>query len=64
MTHHHQQEEKENYEALYYLVGLGAGLFTGLILDASYIWIPILGVFGLLFTGFFLKVFVEGRGEA
>jgi len=63
MTHHHE-EEKENYEGLYYLVGLGAGLFTGLILDAGFIWIPILGVFGLMFTAFFLQLLVRGRGEA
>jgi hypothetical protein len=63
MTHHHEEEEKISYESFYYIVGLLSGLFTGLILEAGFIWIPILGIFGLLFTGFFLSVFVRGRGE-
>jgi len=63
MTHHHQIEEK-NYDYVYYLVGLFSGLFTGAILESSFIWIPILGVFGLMFAGFFLNVFVRGRGQA
>ena len=59
----HHEEEKVSQDYLYYLVGLGAGLFTGLILDKGFNWILIMGVFGLLFAGFFLNVFVRGRGE-
>ncbi|HVW94442.1 MAG TPA: hypothetical protein VHA56_00570 [Mucilaginibacter sp.] len=59
-----KHEKTENYEGIYYLIGLLAGLFTGVVLDHSFILIPILGVFGLLFAGFFLNVFVRGRGEA
>jgi hypothetical protein len=63
MTQHHHQEEEENYDNLYYIIGLLAGLFTGLVLQSGFIWIPIMGVFGLLFTAFFLSVFVKGHGE-
>jgi hypothetical protein len=62
MTHHHEEEKSYNY--VYYLIGLLSGLFVGVILGSGFIWIPILGVFGLLFTAFFLKVFVEGRESA
>jgi hypothetical protein len=61
MTHH---EEEKSYDYLYYLIGLLSGLFTGVVINYSPILIPILGVVGLLFAGFFLNVFVRGRGQA
>jgi len=61
MKHHHKEEEL-SYDYIYYLVGLLSGLFIGVILESSFIWIPILGFVGLLFAGFFLNVFVRGRG--
>ena len=63
MTHHHE-EEKINYKSLYYIIGLLSGLFAGVVIDYGFTLIPILGVVGLLFAGFFYKVFVEGRGNA
>ena len=63
MTHHHHKAE-ENYDKLYYTVGLLAGLFTGVVIDKGIILIVILGVFGLLFTAFFLQLLVKGRGDA
>lgn len=57
-------EEVENYDSLYYVIGLLAGLFTGVVIDTTMVLIPILGVVGLLFAGFFLNVFVRGRGNA
>jgi hypothetical protein len=63
MTQHHHEEEK-NYDYIYYLIGLISGLFAGVVIDAGFIWIPILGVFGLLFTAFFVKLFVQGRERA
>ncbi len=65
MAHHHEEEKKEeiNFNALYYLVGLISGLFTGAILGVGYIWIFVGGVLGLLSAGFFLNVLVKGRGE-
>ena len=64
MAHHQEEEEKENYDTIYYLVGLFSGLFVGVILDSAFIWIPVLGVFGLLFAAFFISVFVRGRERA
>jgi hypothetical protein len=63
MTHHHH-EKKENYDKLYYTVGLLAGLFVGVVIDHGIIQIIALGIFGVLFTAFFLQVLVRGRGEA
>jgi hypothetical protein len=63
MTHHHHEEEKNN-DYIYYLVGLLSGLFVGAVIDMGFIYVPILGVFGLLFTAFFIKVFVHGRERA
>jgi hypothetical protein len=61
MKHH---EEVKNYDSLYYLVGLLTGLIIGVVIDTTFVLIPILGVVGLLFAGFFLNVFVRGRGNA
>ncbi len=61
MKHH---EEVKNYDSLYYLVGLLTGLVVGVVIDTTFVLIPILGVVGLLFAGFFLNVFVRGRGNA
>ncbi len=61
MAHHHEEEEKGSLDYIYYLVGLFSGLFIGFVLDLSFIWIPIMGVFGLMFAGFFLAIFVKGR---
>ena len=61
---HHEEAEEKSYDYLYYLIGLLSGLFTGLVIDTTFILIPILGIVGLLFAGFFLNVFVRGRGKA
>jgi hypothetical protein len=63
MTHQHHKEQ-ENYDKLYYTVGLLAGLFTGYVIDQGIILIVILGIFGLLFTAFFLQLLVKGREDA
>ena len=54
-------EEVKNYESLYYLVGLLAGLATGIVIDKSIELTAILGIVGLLFAGFFLRTFVKGH---
>lgn len=60
MNKQHEEEEVINYKNLYYLIGLLSGLFIGSILEKGFIWVPIMGVIGLLFTAFFLAVFVKG----
>lgn len=64
MTHHHKEEEKTNVTGLYALVGLLSGAFVGLILQSSFVWIPILAIFGFLFAGFFYNTLVKGRADA
>ena len=58
------EEEVTNYNNLYYLIGSFSGLFIGATLEKGFIWVPIMGVFGLLFTAYFLAVFVKGRADA
>ena len=62
MKNNHEEDIRQ-YDYIYYLVGLMSGFFVGVILDKEFIWIPVLGLVGLLFAGFFLNVFVRGRGE-
>jgi len=59
MTHHHHKAE-ENYDNIYYIVGLLSGLFSGVVINDGVILTLILGIFGLLFSAFFLKLLVRG----
>ncbi len=56
-----KQHEDNNYYSTYYLVGLLAGLFTGVVTHSGPGYIIGLGITGLLFAGFFLRVFVKGH---
>jgi hypothetical protein len=64
MKHHEEEIEEKSYDYIYYVIGLLSGLFIGIVINSSFILIPILGVVGLLFAGLFLSVFVKGRGKA
>jgi hypothetical protein len=64
MKHHLEEEDQKGYDYIYYLVGLITGLFTGVVIDNGFILVPILGVVGLLFSAFFLALFVRGREKA
>jgi hypothetical protein len=59
----HHKEEKENFDYIYYLVGLVSGLFTGFIIDKGFTWIFVGGVLGLLTAAAFIAVMVRGRNE-
>lgn len=61
--HHHPHHEEKNYDYVFYLVALLAGMFTGAIVERGFIWIPVGGVFGLLTAAVFLKFLVKGREE-
>lgn len=63
MTHHHQKDEINDIN-IYYLVGILGGVFIGLILESGFIWLPILGIVGWLFTAFFISVFVRGHVDS
>lgn len=60
---HHQHEVKENYEKLYYIASMLAGIFTGVVIGHGIGLIIGLGIFGLLFAGFFLQLLVRGRED-
>lgn len=62
MTQHHE-DEKADFTNIYYLAGLFGGFFIGLILESGFIWIPIMGIVGVLFTAFFRSVLVNGRAD-
>jgi hypothetical protein len=62
MKHHHKEEE--NFDYVYYLVGLVCGLFVGAIIDKGFTWIPVGGVLGLLTAAFFLNVLAKSHGDA
>ncbi|HEY9195291.1 MAG TPA: hypothetical protein VIM77_03475 [Mucilaginibacter sp.] len=59
----HHEEEKDNLDYLYYVVGLVSGMFVGGIIDKGFTWIFVGGVLGLLTAGGFLAVLVKGRNE-
>jgi hypothetical protein len=64
MAHHHgQTEEEKSYDFLYYLVGLGTGLFIGFIIDVSITWVLVGGLLGLLSAAFYLNILVKGRED-
>lgn len=63
MKHHHQEQEIKD-AGIYYLIGLLHGLFIGVILDSGFIWVPILGIVGLLLAAFFVNLLVKGREKA
>jgi hypothetical protein len=59
----HHKEEKENFDYIYYIVGLVTGLFVGFIIDKGFTWIFAGGVLGLLTAAAFIAVMVRGRNE-
>jgi hypothetical protein len=61
---HHKEEEKVSYDFIYYLIGLISGLFVGVVIDHGLGWVLILGLFGLMFAGFFVNLLVRGREQA
>ena len=62
MKHQHN-EEAINYDKLYYIVGLLAGLFTGAVIEKGFTWVIIGGILGLLTAALFLNVLVKGRED-
>jgi hypothetical protein len=61
---HHQKAEKENLNYIYYLVGILSGLFTGAIINVSFVWILVGGIFGFLTAAFFVNVLAKSSEEA
>jgi hypothetical protein len=61
---HHSKAEKESLNFVYYLVGILSGLFTGAIINVSYVWILTGGVLGFLTAAFFVNVLAKSSEEA
>lgn len=56
-----QENSNNNFNWLYYLLGLITGVVTAIIITPSYIFAILGAILGLLSAGFFLNVFVKGR---
>ena len=61
---HHPKTKTENYNNIYYPVGLVTGLFVGVVIGTSPLWILVSGFIGLLFTAFFVQVLAKSGEEA
>ncbi len=61
---HHPKTKTENYNNIYYPVGLLTGLFVGVIAGVSLVWILVSGIIGLLFTAFFVQVLAKSSEKA
>ena len=56
-----QENSNNNFNWLYYLLGLVSGVVTAVIITESYIFALLGAVLGLLTAGLFLNVLVKGR---
>ncbi|WP_412466771.1 hypothetical protein [Pedobacter sp. KLB.chiD] len=56
-----QENSSNNFNWLYYALGLFFGVLTGAIITQNYIFAFLGGVLGLLTAGLFLNAIVKGR---
>ncbi len=56
-----QENSNNNFNWLYYLLGLIFGILTAVIITQSYIFAMVGAVLGLLTAGLFLNAIVKGR---
>jgi len=56
-----QENSNNNFNWLYYALGLFFGVLTGAIITQNYIFALLGGVLGLLSAGLFLNALVKGR---
>ena len=56
-----QENSNNNFNWLYYALGLFFGVLTGAIITQNYIFSLLGGVLGLLTAGLFLNAIVKGR---
>ena len=56
-----QENSNNNFNWLYYALGLFFGMLTGAVITHSYIFALLGGVLGLLTAGLFLNAIVKGR---
>lgn len=48
-------EEVKNFDSLYYIIGLIAGIITAYIVQGTFLWMLIGAVLGLLSAAFFVS---------
>ncbi|GAB2701170.1 hypothetical protein GCM10027037_27840 [Mucilaginibacter koreensis] len=58
-----EHKEDKSQDAIFYIVALVSGLFTGAIINHGFVWIPVGGILGLLTAALFIKLLVRGREE-
>lgn len=56
-----QENSSNNFNWLYYAIGLFFGVLTGAVITENYIFAILGGIFGLLSAGLFLNAIVKGR---
>jgi ABC-type antimicrobial peptide transport system permease subunit len=56
-----QENSSNNFNWLYYALGLVFGILTAVIITQSYIYAILGGILGLLSAGLFLNAIVKGR---
>ena len=56
-----EKNSNNNFNWLYYALGLIFGMFTAIVITQNYIFALLGGVFGLLSAGLFLSTLVKGR---
>lgn len=56
-----QENSNNNFNWLYYLLGLVCGVATAVVITHSYIYAFVGAILGLLTAGLFLNVLVKGR---
>ncbi len=56
-----QENSSNNFNWLYYALGLIFGVLTAIIITQNYIYAIVGGILGLLSAGLFLNALVKGR---
>jgi len=56
-----EQEEKNNLDWVYYVLGLFFGVLTTLAITSSFLWLIFGGILGFIFGAVFLNSIVKGR---
>ncbi|EDM36379.1 hypothetical protein PBAL39_11762 [Pedobacter sp. BAL39] len=55
------QENKNNFDWVYYVLGLFFGILTAAIISGSFGWSILGGIIGFIFGAVFLNSIVKGR---
>lgn len=56
-----QQENKSNFDWVYYVLGLFFGILTAAVISGGFLWSVFGGILGLIMAAMFLNGIVKGR---